>query len=393
MRCSSPTSATPRPAAKVEGVEFVEVERALIRGIAAQRRRAASGSSAALDVRGLGGCCAAPASTLVPRRGAGRAPARGQGPRTSSTLDPPRAATITERGVRARSRRSRFVGRTERELAWRFESSSTSTAPTAPRSRRSSPPGRTARRRTRATSDRVDRAGRDGRRRRRRGRRRLRVRLHAHVRDGPLPDELREAYDVVLEAQLAGLDAVRAGRHRQATPTPPRARSIDGAGLGERFGHGLGHGVGLMVHEAPTLRPESRTRSSRATSSRSSRDLPRGTSAGSGSRTSSSSGGRAGGADVLPEGARHRRLDLSATMAEVVSTNQFKNGMHIELEGGAWRIVEFQHVKPGKGGAFVRTKLKSTRQRRGRRQDVPRRREVRARPHRAEERAVPLRRG
>jgi elongation factor P len=46
-------------------------------------------------------------------------------------------------------------------------------------------------------------------------------------------------------------------------------------------------------------------------------------------------------------------------MAETVSTNQFKNGMHIELDGGTWRIVEFQHVKPGKGGAFVRTKLKS----------------------------------
>ena len=46
-------------------------------------------------------------------------------------------------------------------------------------------------------------------------------------------------------------------------------------------------------------------------------------------------------------------------MAETVSTNQFKNGMHIELDGDVWRIVEFQHVKPGKGGAFVRTKLKS----------------------------------
>ena len=46
-------------------------------------------------------------------------------------------------------------------------------------------------------------------------------------------------------------------------------------------------------------------------------------------------------------------------MAEVVSTNQFRNGMHIQLEGSVWRIVEFQHVKPGKGGAFVRTKLKS----------------------------------
>jgi elongation factor P len=46
-------------------------------------------------------------------------------------------------------------------------------------------------------------------------------------------------------------------------------------------------------------------------------------------------------------------------MADVVSTNQFKNGMHIELDGSVWRIVEFQHVKPGKGGAFVRTKVKS----------------------------------
>jgi elongation factor P len=46
-------------------------------------------------------------------------------------------------------------------------------------------------------------------------------------------------------------------------------------------------------------------------------------------------------------------------VAEAVSTNQFRNGMHIEVDGSVWRIVEFQHVKPGKGGAFVRTKLKA----------------------------------
>ena len=46
-------------------------------------------------------------------------------------------------------------------------------------------------------------------------------------------------------------------------------------------------------------------------------------------------------------------------MAETVNTNQFRPGMHIELDGEVQRIVEFQHVKPGKGGAFVRTKLKS----------------------------------
>jgi len=45
-------------------------------------------------------------------------------------------------------------------------------------------------------------------------------------------------------------------------------------------------------------------------------------------------------------------------MAETVSTNEFKNGMHVQVDGKVYRIVEFQHVKPGKGGAFVRTKLR-----------------------------------
>ena len=42
----------------------------------------------------------------------------------------------------------------------------------------------------------------------------------------------------------------------------------------------------------------------------------------------------------------------------MISTNQFKNGTHIEVDGKVFRIMEFQHVKPGKGGAFVRTKLR-----------------------------------
>jgi elongation factor P len=42
----------------------------------------------------------------------------------------------------------------------------------------------------------------------------------------------------------------------------------------------------------------------------------------------------------------------------VLNTNQFKNGNHIEVEGTIFKILEFQHVKPGKGGAFVRTKLR-----------------------------------
>jgi elongation factor P len=42
----------------------------------------------------------------------------------------------------------------------------------------------------------------------------------------------------------------------------------------------------------------------------------------------------------------------------MVTTNQFKNGNHIEVDGVIFKILEFQHVKPGKGGAFVRTKLR-----------------------------------
>lgn len=41
------------------------------------------------------------------------------------------------------------------------------------------------------------------------------------------------------------------------------------------------------------------------------------------------------------------------------STNDFKNGMVLKIEGQLWSIVEFQHVKPGKGPAFVRSKLKN----------------------------------
>src|ERR1700722_17850470 len=42
----------------------------------------------------------------------------------------------------------------------------------------------------------------------------------------------------------------------------------------------------------------------------------------------------------------------------MLSTNQFKNGNHLGVEATVFKIVEFQHVKPGKGGAFVRTKLR-----------------------------------
>jgi elongation factor P len=43
----------------------------------------------------------------------------------------------------------------------------------------------------------------------------------------------------------------------------------------------------------------------------------------------------------------------------VATTNDLKNGMTLNIDGQLWGVVEFQHVKPGKGGAFVRTKLKN----------------------------------
>ena len=50
---------------------------------------------------------------------------------------------------------------------------------------------------------------------------------------------------------------------------------------------------------------------------------------------------------------------MSASLrSEMISTNQFKNGNHIEVDGVIFKIVDFQHVKPGKGSAFVRTKLR-----------------------------------
>ncbi|WP_339062443.1 elongation factor P [Tepidibacillus marianensis] len=45
----------------------------------------------------------------------------------------------------------------------------------------------------------------------------------------------------------------------------------------------------------------------------------------------------------------------------MISTNDFKTGLTIEVDGDIWTVVEFQHVKPGKGAAFVRSKLKNLR--------------------------------
>jgi Xaa-Pro aminopeptidase len=73
---------------------------------------------------------------------------------------------------------------------------------------------------------------------------------------GEVSDSLRAVYEIVRDAQQAGLDAVRSGVSGPDADAAARAVIAD-AGYGEQFGHGLGHGVGLLVHEAPVLRPES----------------------------------------------------------------------------------------------------------------------------------------
>src|SRR5437868_14884652 len=63
--------------------------------------------------------------------------------------------------------------------------------------------------------------------------------------------------------------------------------------------------------------------------------------------------------DVAPA-ARPRSVRSASKAFILISTNQLKNGNHIEVDGTIYKVVEFQHVKPGKGPAFVRTKLRRT---------------------------------
>ena len=69
-----------------------------------------------------------------------------------------------------------------------------------------------------------------------------------------------------------------------------------------------------------------------------------------------------GASDALPS--RMSQSLLGSTFGSInlaIDTSDFKNGMHFYMDGDVWTIVEFQHVKPGKGGAFVRTRLRKVR--------------------------------
>ena len=73
---------------------------------------------------------------------------------------------------------------------------------------------------------------------------------------GRVTSKFERLYGIVLEAQKAGIDAVKPGV--KSAEVDAAARDIVArAGYAENFGHGLGHGVGLEVHEGPTVRAKS----------------------------------------------------------------------------------------------------------------------------------------
>lgn len=237
---------------KVDEVEFVEVERALVRGVAAhvdgrmafERSHLTYANWEVLRDAGI---------ELVP--GGGQVE-RLRAVKTDEELEQMRGATEITSEAYVRLAEEPFVGRTERDLAFtfaRFINELGGHGEAFPTTVASGPNGATPHA---GTSDRVVEQGETvvvdaG------------AVLDGYASDctrtfatGRLPDELKHAYDVVLEAQIEGLRAVAAGAAGKDVDAVAR-EVIENAGLGERFGHGLGHGVGLMVHEAPTLRPES----------------------------------------------------------------------------------------------------------------------------------------
>ena len=239
-------------ARRVEGVEFVQTERSLLKSIAEQLDGRVGFEAAALPYADWQTLTEA-GLELVPRSGlVEKLRAVKDAPELAAIRE---AARITDAAFAAFAEET-FVGRTERDLAWRMQQlfhdhgahglafeTIVGSGPTG-----ASPHGRPTDRVVEANTLVVVDAG---------------CTIDGYNSDctrtfatGDVPDELASAYEVCARAQLAGLDAMRAGV--SGSEADAAARSvIDAAGLGEKFGHGLGHGVGLLVHEAPTARPES----------------------------------------------------------------------------------------------------------------------------------------
>lgn len=166
-----------------------------------------------------------------------------------------RAAAITN-AMFEQLPKQRFVGRTERNLAWWAEKTLRGLGAEAPAFDLIVAAGPNGAQPHADTGDRVIEAGQ------------LVVvdagaRVDGYCSDctrtfatGKLPQELVRAYAVCRRAQEASLEAYRPGAAAREVDAVAR-EVIAAEGLGELFGHGLGHGVGLRVHELPRVRPES----------------------------------------------------------------------------------------------------------------------------------------
>ena len=236
----------------VEGVELVETKRSLTAALAELLEgrvgfEADAVSYASWETLRSGGL------ELVPRRGLGEALRAVKDDTELDTLR--RAGEITSRAYE-RFAEERFVGRSERELAWRLDALFHELGAHAPAFETIVASGPNSARPHARPTDREVQAGET-----------VVIDAGAQVdgycadctrtfATGPLPDELKAAYAATLEGQLAGLEAVRAGV--SGVDADAAARDvIEAAGYGNEFGHGLGHGVGLDVHEAPRLSRES----------------------------------------------------------------------------------------------------------------------------------------
>jgi Xaa-Pro aminopeptidase len=236
----------------VEGVEFEETKRALLKDLAGRLTgrigfEAQSVSYAGYETLRGGAIEPVPRSGLVEQ--------------LRAVKDPDelgwikRACEIADQ-VYTRLIEERFVGRTERDVAWTIEQlfheeggeelafeTIVASGPNAAR-----PHGRATDREIGRGETVIVDAG---------------CTVNGYASDytrtfttGSVDGSLREAYAVVLAAQQAGIDALRAGATGIDADAAAR-RLVDGTAFAGTFGHGLGHGLGLDVHEAPRLSSES----------------------------------------------------------------------------------------------------------------------------------------
>lgn len=177
---------------------------------------------------------------------------------------------------------------------------------------------------------------------------------------GEPADWQRDLYDLVHRAQRAALDAAVPGAETKAVDAAARD-VIAAAGHGDAFPTGSGTASAWRSTKRRswgTTRPVSwwigfRSPRSRGSTSRAAAACASRTRSWSARAAQSSSPQRPRTCSSCRRAGRDRENNAVAT------TNDLKNGMTLNLDGQLWTVLEFQHVKPGKGGAFVRTKLKN----------------------------------